>query len=338
MGERRRGRGGPADGPLNQAEGEAVREEIDLFGSPEVLFGCRHLPSEASGGGVLVCLGPPFDTAVDEGRSARLARRLAGAGVAVQRFRYRGTWPSDGDPSELTFDRLVDDARSALDLLRDRTGVRRVAFVGARLGALVAARLARDVPGAPVVLWSPVPDARSALELAARARAARGAHDSADDRATDGPHPGDPAADDGTDGALPAPDPLALHLVDPPAPEVDLFDTPLAVDLAGSTVRSLADELGAGPRPLLVVDTADDGWADDRETVVASCRARGVAVDVAKHPCDGERAGRIVPTRPADELIDDTAAWLAARLGPPTSTAPGAGGPGEGPDDPGVAP
>jgi alpha/beta superfamily hydrolase len=317
-----------------------VREEIDLFGSPEVVFGCRHLPAEASGGGVLVCLGPPFDTAVDEGRSARLARRLAAAGVVVQRFRSRGTWPSDGDPAELTFDRLVDDARSALDLLRDRTGVRQVAFVGARFGALVAARLARDVPGAPVVLWSPVPDARGALELAARARTARRAHEATDDRATGGaPRPaGDPAADDLSDRPPLAPDPLALHLADPPAPEVDLFDTPLAVDLAGSTVRSLADELGAGPRPLLVVDTADDGWADERETVVASCRARGVTVDVAKHPCDGERAGRVVPTRSADELIDDTAAWLVARLAAPTSPPHRPDEPGDGPVIPGVAP
>ncbi len=152
-----------------------MREEIDLFGGPDLVFGCRHLPAEASGAGCWCASAPPSDGQVDDGRAARLGRRLAAAGVAVQRFHYRGAWPSDGDPRGVGFDDLVEDATRALDLLRDRTSVGRVAFVGARLGALVAARVARAEPGAPMALWAPAPDPRAALELAARARVARGA-------------------------------------------------------------------------------------------------------------------------------------------------------------------
>ena len=65
-----------------------MREEIDLFGSPEVLFGCRHLPAEATGAGVLVCLGFPFDAAVDDGAAPGWA---GGWPVAA--------WPCSGSPT-----------------------------------------------------------------------------------------------------------------------------------------------------------------------------------------------------------------------------------------------
>ena len=300
-----------------------MREEIDLFGGPDLVFGCRHLPAEPSGAGVLVCLGPPSDGPVDDGRAARLGRRLAAAGVAVQRFQYRGAWPSDGDPRDVGFDDLVGDAARALDLLRDRVEVRRVAFVGARLGALVAARVARAEPGAPVALWAPVPDPRAALEQAARTRVARGATtiptaDSASGAAATvapngagGPWPGAAAeagfGGDPTLGTLPGPSAVA----DADA-AVDLFQTPLAAELAeGTAVRSLADELGRGPRPLLVA-VATSGV---RETIVAGCRARGMVVDVVAHTYDDERDGRPIPGAPADGLVDETARWLVSRLG-----------------------
>jgi pimeloyl-ACP methyl ester carboxylesterase len=146
--------------------GADVREEIELVGGPERIFGCRHVPASPLGAGVLVCGSGPFDAAVDQGRVARLGRRLAGAGVAAQRFHYRGTGSSDGDPVALSFGRLVEDAARALDLLREHADVDRVGFVGARLGALVAARLARECPRAELVVWEPVIDPRRLLEHA----------------------------------------------------------------------------------------------------------------------------------------------------------------------------
>jgi alpha/beta superfamily hydrolase len=314
----------------------AVREEIDLFGGPDRLFGCRHLPAVASGAGVLVCLGAPSEGPVDEGRAARLGQRLAEVGVAVQRFHYRGAWPSDGDPRIVGFDTLVEDAARALDLLRDRADVRRVAFVGARLGALVAARVARAEPRAAVALWAPVPDARTALEQAARVRVAREA-------ALSGrPVPGAPAApgaadtngaglhappggnvgrphDDAPAGSAGA---VAPADDDTDAP-LDLFDTPLAAELAeGAVVRSLADELGRGPRPLLLAAAR----AGERETIAAGCRARGLSVDLLAHTYDDERDGTLVPGAPADELIDETARWLAVQLASGEAVAPEAEG------------
>ena len=66
----------------------------------------------------------------------------------------------------------------------------------------------------------------------------------------------------------------------------------------------------AGPRTLLVAAPTAGG----RETIVAGCRARGLAVDVVAHTYDDERDGLPVPGAPADALVDETARWLAARL------------------------
>ncbi len=56
--------------------------------------------------------------------------------------------------------------------------------------------------------------------------------------------------------------------------------------------------------------------AGGRETIVAGCRARGMAVDVVAHTYDDERDGHAVPGAPADALVDETARWLVAQLAP----------------------
>ncbi len=270
-------------GPAELAAGEAgagvtVDEEVELFGGPESLFGCRHLPRTPIGAGVVICASGPFDAAVDQGRAARLARRLAGAGVAAQRFHYRGTGWSDGDPGAFDFGRLVDDAGRALELMR-RAGFDRLGFVGSRLGALVAARLAHGRPGAPVAVWEPVADPHRLLERVVSAGV------------------------------------------------VELLDTPLAGELFdGTVVGSLVDEVGESPRPLLLIQTGQPAsLCADYETVTARARARGLAVETACYPCDGDRGGELVPVAPADELVEHTADWLVERLVPATHDAPGTG-------------
>ena len=90
-------------------------------------------------------------------------------------------------------------------------------------------------------------------------RVARGAMAPAGDPASAPPVPPAPngtgaptagAGSDGGPGPEAAPGGSSPAAADDDAP-VDLFDTPLAAELAeGSAVRSLADELGRGPRPL----------------------------------------------------------------------------------------
>ncbi len=216
-----------------------VRDDVDLFGWPEQTLGCRHMPDGDVLAGVVVCLSLWPDSAVDDGRAARLGRRLARAGVAVQRYHHRGSPASDGDPTAVSFATLVADAERAVDLLRERTGVARIGLVGARLGALVAARVSRGHRGVPVALWEPVVDPRQAVEQAARARGGTaGAPGMGGAWATDAPVPPPPA---GGGDAPPGPGPSSAGPSDWPGVPTGPGDLPA---WAGG-----ADGLGRYPVP-----------------------------------------------------------------------------------------
>lgn len=142
-------------------------EEVELVGGGAgTLFACRHLPPTGAGAGAAVVICPPSgsDAEVNHHREARLATWLARAGVVAQRFHYRGTGHSAGDPAAVSFASLVDDTRRIVDHLHDRCGIDRVGLLGTRVGALVAARVARDREGAPLALWQPVVDPRRYLD------------------------------------------------------------------------------------------------------------------------------------------------------------------------------
>ena len=280
-----------------------MRDEVELFGGPEAIFGCRHAAGGTGGSGVpaavLVCSSVGPDAAASYGAEARLGRALAGAGVTVQRFHYRGTGASDGAPDELSFLGMVDDARAALARLRACARPAAVAFVGVRFGALVAARLAASVEDAPVALWAPVADARQVLEAAARARAAH--HPVLDT------WPADPGG----------------------GGDLDLFDLPLAAELIdGTVVGALPDELRGHTGDVLVVQTAAGPVATARgRRLVERCRAAGLHVDSATVPRHEEDDGG-APTLTADAgpLVDHTAAWLVGRLAGATPPSPAAEG------------
>jgi hypothetical protein len=270
-----------------------VHEEIELVSDAVEMIGCRHLPSAPPVGAVLVCSAGPFDAAVDRGRVARLARRLAADGLAVQRL-HPVDDPPGGDARLVTFASLVDGAERALERLRAASGDVPVALVGARLGALVAARLARRHGAAPVAVWEPALDPLTVLERAAAAGRGRA-------------RPVDPVVGDPVAGGA-----------------IDLVDTPLAAELVDpSAIGGLLDELGPRPRPLLLVQTSDGGeLSSEHAAVVERGRHAGIVVDVACHTCDGWRGGRLIPVADPAAVVDDTAAWLGAQLVPDLAAAP----------------
>lgn len=258
-----------------------VREEVELLGGAELLLGCRHLPTSRPAAGVVMCSSGRLDRPTDAARAALLARRLANVGLAVQRFHYRGTDASDGDPRALSFGRLLEDGQRATEALRERTGLTRLAFLGMHVGALVAARLARAHRGAPVALWDPLVDPRRLLEsVVAGSRAGQ-------------------SVDASFSG-----------------PPLDLLATPLAEELyEGAAISGLVDELGDDPRPVLLVQAGDaPPDATDLEAVAGRCRALGLRVDLLglATPGNGAPDGA---DHAAAELVDRTVAWLAVHVG-----------------------
>jgi pimeloyl-ACP methyl ester carboxylesterase len=120
--------------------------------------------------GVLLC-NPFGHEAVRAHRAYRqLAALLARSRFHVLRFDYFGTGDSAGREDEGRVAQWLEDVQAAADELRDMTGVERLACVGLRLGATLAALAARgraDVEH--LVLWDPVVNGASYVRELCRA-------------------------------------------------------------------------------------------------------------------------------------------------------------------------
>lgn len=87
-----------------------------------------------------------------------LTKQLTAAGSHVMSFDYYGTGDSGGDMVDASIAGWEADIATAIEELRDTTGVNKVGLVGLRLGATLAARVAarqRKLVDA-LVLWDPV--------------------------------------------------------------------------------------------------------------------------------------------------------------------------------------
>jgi pimeloyl-ACP methyl ester carboxylesterase len=124
------------------------------------LFG-MYTPAQAQGTrsrAVVLC--PPWgEEYLRAHRSIRqLAAMLAASGVHVLRFDYFGTGDSAGDLQEADIKGWQEDIATAIEELKDTTGIAKVGLVGMRLGgtlaATVAAKRPRDVDA--LGLWYPV--------------------------------------------------------------------------------------------------------------------------------------------------------------------------------------
>ncbi len=165
-----------------------------FFGDPAApLFGAYH--AAAGPGqerrGVVLCA-PWGQEYIRSHRALRqLALRLARRGIDVLRFDYSGCGDSAGDEAMADLDRWTSDVRTAVEELGRRSGARRFALVGLRLGGALAIRAADTCDNVDALaLWEPVLQGVDyAAELVEQHRHAlwRYAH-----RPGSPPHPGDP--------------------------------------------------------------------------------------------------------------------------------------------------
>lgn len=140
-----------------------------LFGPPtRQLFGLYHEPESGRPAGTAVLVCPPYgQEAIRSHRLFRvLADRLARGGTPVLRFDYFGTGDSPGDDVDGEFDGWRQDVCAAHEELRRRAGGRRIVWLGARLGATLAALAAAGgrCDPARLLLWDPVVAGSTYLE------------------------------------------------------------------------------------------------------------------------------------------------------------------------------
>lgn len=210
---------------------------------------------------VLLC-GPFGEEAVRAHRALRvLAQRVEAAGFAVMRFDYSCTGDSSGDSAQASVEAWVEDIATAAEALRARSGSARVALVGLRLGASLAAQAAARARtrAAHLVLWDPVVDGAAYLrELADAHRAYLLAETGRAAPAADGPPtealgmPITPALRAGLDA-------IDLAALPPPAPLATVVATRRTPDL-----QRLRAAWSAGPAPAHWIDIdAPDAWNSD---------------------------------------------------------------------------
>ncbi len=151
--------------------------EPRFFGPAErQLFGVYHPPAgrAAHPAGVLLCYPGPQEYMRCHWAFRKLATLLARAGLHVLRFDWYGSGDSDGDSLEGTPAQWRLDVATALQELRDVSGLRRASLVGFRLGAALA--LQASVKVRDLVLWEPVVSGRAHVEELRRQHELRFAH------------------------------------------------------------------------------------------------------------------------------------------------------------------
>jgi glycosyltransferase involved in cell wall biosynthesis/pimeloyl-ACP methyl ester carboxylesterase len=157
-----------------------MRVPLYLRVTDRPIFAWYHAPDAGfRDEGVVICQ-PIGHEYISAHRSMRhLADRLASEGLPVLRFDYDGTGNSSGSDGE--GDRVaawLESIRQAMQALRDRSGCRRISLVGLRMGATLAALVAREVDVSSLVLWAPCVHGRSYVrEMKALAATGARVHD-----------------------------------------------------------------------------------------------------------------------------------------------------------------
>ena len=142
-----------------RARASVERREIFHFGADQSLYGVLHRGPDSESASAVVIAGPVGQENV-RARFVltRLARELARSGTPAMLFDYFGCGESLGESRDAELGRWQADIVDACSELKRRTGVRRVAAVGVRLGGLLLCRAATELDLAKLVLWDPVHD------------------------------------------------------------------------------------------------------------------------------------------------------------------------------------
>jgi alpha/beta superfamily hydrolase len=138
-----------------------IAEALFLESAGARIFAVLHTPEPNASPpplGLAIC-SPIADEHVAAYRILRLAAdRFCQAGMAVMRFDYRGQGDSEGHFEEMTPEQMAKDTLRALDVMRERTGAKRLAVLGLRVGCAIAMRAAMlDSTLQACIAWAPLP-------------------------------------------------------------------------------------------------------------------------------------------------------------------------------------
>jgi pimeloyl-ACP methyl ester carboxylesterase len=140
--------------------GSRTHEEVPLFftSASQALYGVFHPPEARRKDRVLVfCHSLGIEHMVTQRMEVLGARAAAKTGFAAFRYDSRAHGDSSGDPKDVTFADLVDDACAAADYARKLSGAAYIIWIGIRFGCLIAAEAVnRRDDAAALALWEPL--------------------------------------------------------------------------------------------------------------------------------------------------------------------------------------
>jgi pimeloyl-ACP methyl ester carboxylesterase len=126
-------------------------------GRPLYGFYCPPAKPRPDAPAIIACHSIGLEHMVPTRMLALAVRGAAAMGYPAMLYHSRGHGDSSGDFSEVTLEGLVEDALNAAACVREKSGAKRVVFMGVRFGTLVAATaLSRYADGAGLILWEPV--------------------------------------------------------------------------------------------------------------------------------------------------------------------------------------
>ena len=279
-----------------------VREIAEFAGIHDPVLRFVHLPPTQPTGTLMICSPVYAEFSKNYRREVRLARKLASSGIAAVRLQYRGTGNSQGDAATATMASLASDVADTVADLSSRHHLPSPAYLGTRVGAIVAASAAP--PTAPLVLWEPVLSGdrwlKEGIRAAAISRVSRHLHDEPENSKPENSK--DPIAQLEKEGVL---DLLGFALYQPLVADIRAIATEEL--LSRREGRLLVLQVGGGSQPRPAV-----GKLLDR------LRLAGVNVDFQSAGKEvawwyEEAGGRDFSND--DEIIDPTVSWLTQVFG-----------------------
>ncbi len=144
--------------PTGNQQWTEERRYFESDGRP--LYGAIYRAERPGAPIVLFC--NSFSENHCQGRAEAVAARIIAAnGYSAFLYHPRAHGDSAGDPEDVTFEDLIDDAVNAATCARSRSGASQIVWVGVRFGALVAAHAIRRITDSTgLALWEPVLSAR----------------------------------------------------------------------------------------------------------------------------------------------------------------------------------
>lgn len=137
------------------------------------LLGFHHAPEGKAKTTAVLCCHPAPQEYMRTYRAVKnLAEGLSRSGMHVMRFDWSGTGDSAGRLRDASLEAWQQDLAVAVEELLDLSGARRLAIVGLRLGASIAALAcsrSKPVAADTLLLWDPVVRGTTWLEVAGRA-------------------------------------------------------------------------------------------------------------------------------------------------------------------------